>query len=256
MDFDKLSAMFPPEDILWRVGATTGDKKSGLALAYLDARHVMERLDSVCGPENWQCKYPIAAEKTCCEIGIKIADEWVWKGDGAGDTEVESAKGAFSDAFKRAGVKWGIGRYLYDMPNIWVKITARGRSQVIADDEYPRLQKAVAQMTSGKPVDIESGTPANSRDPRWTGPLKKTELQAKCREIVGEITSCSDYNQLVAYQNSKEVNDVIIQLEKDMVEWLDHTPDEDGKDYWGIKQHLEMMGAQLINATESNNGEM
>jgi hypothetical protein len=80
----------------------------------------MNRLDDVCGAAGWQCEYPHAGGKTICSIGIKIDGEWVWKADGAGDTDVEAEKGAISDAFKRAAVKWGIGRYLYDLDAPWV----------------------------------------------------------------------------------------------------------------------------------------
>ena len=38
---------------------------------------------------------------------------WVTKSDGAEDSTIEAVKGAYSDSFKRAAVKWGIARYLY-----------------------------------------------------------------------------------------------------------------------------------------------
>ena len=79
---------------------------------------VMKRLDDVMGLE-WQCRYPFEG---CCEIGLKIDGEWVWRSNGAGETQVEAEKGQYSDAFKRAAVLWGIGRYLYYLPNVWVPI--------------------------------------------------------------------------------------------------------------------------------------
>lgn len=99
----------------------------------------MQRLDDVCGPAGWQCRYPHANGKTVCEIGIKVDGEWLWKADGAGDTDYEAEKGAMSDAFKRAAVRWGIGRYLYDLGNIWVGIKAQGKSYAIEDGEYKKL---------------------------------------------------------------------------------------------------------------------
>ena len=48
--FDKLAEPFPPDAISWRVGSTTQDKSKGMALAFIDARDVMDRLDLVCGP--------------------------------------------------------------------------------------------------------------------------------------------------------------------------------------------------------------
>lgn len=145
MKFSELSAPFPVDEIEWRVGSTNKEKTKGMALAYIDARAVMERLDDVCGPANWQCRYPHANGKTCCEVGIKIDGEWVWKSDGAGDTDFEGIKGAFSDAFKRAAVRWGIGRYLYDLDAPWVEIEQRGRSYVIAAGEQKKLRQKLAQ---------------------------------------------------------------------------------------------------------------
>lgn len=145
----KLRDPFPADVISWRVGSTTKDKSKGMALAYIDARDVMQRLDDVCGPENWQNDYPHAASKTVCRIGIRINNEWVWKANGAGDTDIESEKGALSDAFKRAAVLWGIGQYLYDLDSPWVTLDTKtgtdGKVYVngIAKHEYTRLHKLV-----------------------------------------------------------------------------------------------------------------
>lgn len=138
-DLDALKAPFHPDEIDWRVGSTTGDKSKGMALAYIDARAVMDRLDASCGADKWQCRYPIANDKTCCEIGILVSDQWVWKSDGAGDTDFEGAKGAFSDAFKRAAVRWGIGRYLYNVKAPWVEIEPMGKSFKIKTSELAKL---------------------------------------------------------------------------------------------------------------------
>lgn len=118
-----LKEPFDPAVIHWRAGATNAKKlgvpvyqaTKGIALAYIDARDVMKRLDDVCG-DNWQVEYPFDG---CCRIGIKIDGEWIWRSNGAGETEVEGEKGRFSDAFKRAAVLWGVGRYLYYLPNVW-----------------------------------------------------------------------------------------------------------------------------------------
>ena len=133
--FDALKEPFDPKIISWRVGATSGDKKSGIALAYIDARDVMKRLDDVCGLE-WQDRYPFAG---CCEIGLKINGEWLWRSNGADETNVEGVKGQFSDAFKRAAVLWGIGRYLYYLPNVWVPLN--DKKAIIKPPELPAWAK-------------------------------------------------------------------------------------------------------------------
>jgi len=118
-----LSRPFPATQISWRVGATNKDKTKGIALAYLDARDVMTRLDEACGFQGWQCRYPLAdSGLLICEIGIKLGGEWLWRANGAGDTQVEAEKGKCSDAFKRAAVLWGVGRYLYDLPAPWCEL--------------------------------------------------------------------------------------------------------------------------------------
>lgn len=136
-DIDRsLKRPFPAKAISWRVGATNREKDKGIALAYIDARDVMRRLDDVFGI-NWQCRYSHAEGKTICEIGCLIDGQWVWRAGGAGDTDVEAEKGAISDAFKRAAVLWGIGRYLYELPNNWMPIKAYGKSYTL--ESHPQL---------------------------------------------------------------------------------------------------------------------
>jgi hypothetical protein len=137
-----LAAPFDPEIISWRVGSTTGDKKKGMALGYIDARDVMERLDTVVGPANWQDRYEFHGPRTVCYLSLRIDGEWITKADGAGDSDVESEKGAISDALKRAAVKWGIGRYLYDLSSPWVEIEGQGRSYRIKPSERAKLVAA------------------------------------------------------------------------------------------------------------------
>lgn len=139
-DFAALAAPFPPDRVSWRVGSTTQDKKRGMALAYIDARDVMDRLDEVCGPGGWSDRYEVHGSKTICYITI----DGVTKADGAGDTDVEAEKGSLSDAFKRAAVKWGIGRYLYDTESPWVEIDQHGRSYAIAKGEHQKLRALLA----------------------------------------------------------------------------------------------------------------
>lgn len=117
---EDLKKPFPKEKVSWRSQTMNKEGNRALALAYIDARDVMDRLDEVVGAEFWMDEYETTPERTMCRLSIKINDEWVSKTDGAGDTNVEAQKGSISDAFKRAAVKWGVGRYLYDMPAIWV----------------------------------------------------------------------------------------------------------------------------------------
>lgn len=131
--YRNLSRPFPPDVISWRVGSTNSDKSKGIALAYIDARDVMNRFDEVCGLD-WQCRYTHAEQKVICEIGILFSDGWRWRANGAGDTQIEAEKGAISDAFKRAAVMWGVGRYLYSLPTVWVDLRDK---RIVKPPELP-----------------------------------------------------------------------------------------------------------------------
>ena len=140
--YDALSAPFPVEMIEWRVGSTNKDKTKGMALAYIDARAVMDRLDTVCGPDGWQCNYSTVNGSAVCNLAVRMpSGDWLWKADGAGNTDFEAEKGALSDALKRAAVRWGIGRYLYDMKAPWVVIEQFGKSFKIPDAEMKKLDQ-------------------------------------------------------------------------------------------------------------------
>ena len=102
--YDELSAPFAADEIDWRIGSTNQDKTQGMALAYIDARAVMDRLDTVCGPNGWQCNYLFGSgSSVVCNLGIFMDGSWVWKADGAGATDVEGEKGALS--------VYGLGRF-------------------------------------------------------------------------------------------------------------------------------------------------
>ena len=102
-------------------------KETGLvALLYKTARTDMDILDDTYGAENWQCEYEEIKGNMYCKIGIwsEKRNQWIWKQDcgieSREDGEGNEKKGEASDAFKRAGFKWGIGRELYTSPFIWI----------------------------------------------------------------------------------------------------------------------------------------
>lgn len=173
----KLRAPFPPDRVSWRVGSTTKDKTKGMALAFIDARDVMERLDEVVGPENWQCHYPHANGKTVCRIEIKIGGEWVGKEDGAGDTDFEAEKGALSDAFKRAAVRWGVGRYLYDVDAPWVALEGEGKR--IVSSELPKLRALLTGRPAVAPDPSALAKPSGETKEEWQGWARSFMAAAK-----------------------------------------------------------------------------
>ncbi|MVP00383.1 hypothetical protein EDM21_12755 [Paenibacillus sp. N10] len=134
----RLQDPFLPEDIEWRVGATNADKSKGIALAYVTNRAIMSRLDAIFGPFGWRNEFrEWKGTSQLCGISILWNGEWITKWDGADDSQTEAVKGGLSDAMKRAGYQWGIGRYLYNLENQWAPIKQQGRSYVLA--QVPKL---------------------------------------------------------------------------------------------------------------------
>jgi len=122
--FDDLKKPFPSSEIRWRV-AQCGISSQGTpwaqVLAYIDARAAMDRLDDVVGQENWKNEFRQVDGYKMCRVSIHTGSEWVYKEDGAENTDIEAEKGGLSDAFKRACVHWGIARYLYRLPATWAE---------------------------------------------------------------------------------------------------------------------------------------
>lgn len=99
----------------WRVQSFSRWKPEASCVAYIDSRQVQDLLDEVVGSENWQDKYYEVKGNLFCSIGIRVKGLWRWKSDCGTESNVDKQKGEASDAFKRAAVKWGIGRFLYSM---------------------------------------------------------------------------------------------------------------------------------------------
>lgn len=178
--FNKLKAPFKKSQVSWRAQSLTRNKDKAMALAYIDARDVMNRLDDVCGPTGWQSEHmDLGGGKTGCRIGIYCEDkqQWIWKSDGAGDTAVEGEKGAISDALKRAAVNWGIGRYLYGIKATWVPCKT-----------YEKNGKQVFSEFSVNPWTI-------AKVP-WFGPLNKGQLTEAIDMLSGELHKCGSSEDL------------------------------------------------------------
>lgn len=125
-----LTAPFPADAVHWKPLAVRGNR--ALAAAYLDARAVMQRLDSVFGVGGWKDAYQlVAGGSVVCTLSLKIGDEWVEKSDVGSPSEQpddgDKLKAAFSDSLKRAACKCGIGRYLYKLPRQWVDYDSQSK---------------------------------------------------------------------------------------------------------------------------------
>ena len=150
---NKLRIPFPEEDIEWRIQqqGLSGGVPWALVLAYVTNRAIMDRLDDVVGPEHWTNDFTQSPNGgVLCTLGIRVygdgdLDSWVYKTDGADNTDIEKVKGGLSNSMKRAGVQWGIGRYLYKLPTTFATFGATGRKTRIEGSVYkwnpPKLEE-------------------------------------------------------------------------------------------------------------------
>lgn len=143
-----------------KTGAAITKDGQPVTLDYVTARFVQDRLDSTVGPARWQSTFEsLATGAVRCGIGILVQrnDEaqWVWKWDVGVPSLIEADKGAHSDAFKRAGVQWGIARDLYDERDATEDTPAATYA-----DAPPR--RTIAQQVAGEdeaPVGSGEGEP-------------------------------------------------------------------------------------------------
>lgn len=139
MDLKQLQQEIPCK---WRVQSFSKNKPLAQCVAYIDARQVADLLDEVVSPENWQVDYKEVGGLLLAGIGIKNEGEWIWKWDTGSESNIEKAKGHISDAFKRAGVQWGIGRFLYSKDIKFVKaneIKTQNNFPYVVDDNGQRV---------------------------------------------------------------------------------------------------------------------
>src|SRR5947209_80980 len=128
-----LSEPFGVTEVKFKPAVVTGNR--ALALAYVDARVVQDRLDDVLGVGGWQDDYECLADgSVVCRLRLRLGQEWITKVDVGGPSEQpdggDRLKAAFSDALKRAAVKFGIGRYLYRLSSQWVDYDPQRRQFV------------------------------------------------------------------------------------------------------------------------------
>ena len=212
MDLTNLAAEFPRDAIHWRPQGKPLSKDGRapvcMALAYIDPRDVMDRLDDVSGPDRWQTEFIETPKgRVICRIGILTDNGWVWKGDGAGDTDVEGEKGGISDALKRAAVSWGIGRYLYRLDSVWAEceVGSNGQWRKWAQDPWSkvRAQKAPAKMDAGIGKQQTPMTPQAAQF-RLMACQTLDELQAAFRDLNANHRETARHPEVIAAKDVRK----------------------------------------------------
>ena len=226
IDFSKLKEPFEANDIEWRL-QSCGEKNSkfwGKALAYVTNRAIQNRLDEVCGPENWKNEFVTGPNGgILCGISIKCNGEWVTKWDGAENTQIEAVKGGLSDSMKRSAVQWGLGRYLYNLDEGWAEINENGKyTGCTKDKKYfkwnppklpewalPKIKKAVStesnrpKQNSVDTEDSELNRLANTVEDFISKGLLSNGFAERAREHIAN-KNIKGLKDVIAYVNDQQ----------------------------------------------------
>jgi hypothetical protein len=165
-----LAAPFDPTEVRFKPAVVSGNR--AMALAYVDARVIQDRLDEVLGVEGWQDDYECREDgAVVCRLRLRLGQEWVTKVDVGGPSEQpdggDRLKAAFSDALKRAAVKFGIGRYLYRLPTQWVDY----------DPQRRQFAKVPTLPAFALPAKDPQATPRTPVQPKPKPPAKPAPAQ-------------------------------------------------------------------------------
>lgn len=112
--------MIKPEQIRWRV---VRDLRNGLGqvVGYISGRDCMVELDAL--DKEWSVEHtPIFQEGKLAIVHTALTVHGITRTDVGVPSSQDKEKGAYSDGLKRAAVAHGIGRELYDLPQVFVPL--------------------------------------------------------------------------------------------------------------------------------------
>lgn len=118
----RLQEPFEPQYVDFLPQSISGSRC--LAIAYVDARAVMDRLDDVFGVGGWTARYEPGPDTVLCRLRVKVpGGDWIEHEDVGSYSDQKDrgdrTKAGYSDALKRAAVHLGVGRYLYSLGGDW-----------------------------------------------------------------------------------------------------------------------------------------
>jgi hypothetical protein len=187
--FTQLAEPFDPNEIKWRVTHTTRDGSRGAVVAYADPRAYTDRLNQLFTPTGWTRTYEVS---TISAVTRMKKDKLIQTGKvlvtctltitglgchaGSGEDwadEPNAMTTAEAQAFKRAASCYGLGRYLYNLAEMWVPLNEQRQPF-----EFPSLPQWALPKT-GAPVKNHPASgphPAAVQrgpiDPRITGKIE------------------------------------------------------------------------------------
>jgi hypothetical protein len=197
----ELSEPFNAYTVEFRAGAVSYDKKSAMALAYVDPREYQFRLDEVVGSGYWNVQYrQIGDAGIVCTLQITGTDD---NGnpiqamrEEVGEFEANDRSrwpNASSQSFKRACSSFGLGRYLYGLKQKYFPIKEMGENTY--NPRFLDVEQIRSELLGGQHI-----TPENRRrtEERVIQLMSQTYNQEKFIMPSVAITEMN-YDELVQY---------------------------------------------------------
>lgn len=146
-DLEVLKSAFPKDRLGVKVQSFSKDRTKAMLVLYLQHTDVQDRLEEV--DPAWSCE--IMSEERSGDT-VYVRSRLTLKGISRENVgEGNDPKTAYSDAIKRCAMLFGVGRYLYDSPTVWVPYDDsrdRFRQWTVEDFEGAQRPQAAGLTTS------------------------------------------------------------------------------------------------------------
>ena len=169
---NKLSVPFYSHLVEWKPQAVSADKQRALAAAYVDMREYEDRLDQVFPQWASSVQYLVTDAKVAAIVSLTV--------DGVTRVNVGEAPlddpnaftSAYAQGFKRACSDFGLGRYLYRLPQVWCDYDEKRRT-ITGAPELPNWarhpEERAQQSAPAAPAQQPAPTPADAETSEGEG---------------------------------------------------------------------------------------
>lgn len=232
----ELRKPFHPSHVTWKPGMLSKDQGKALALAYADLRAYQNRLDEVCGMD-WSVTYTPWGERIVCHLTIQGVTR---SSSGEPDSQSERSEiagtAAEAQAFKRACAMFGLGRYLYNLPSVWVEYDlntkhftekAKAKLESIIVQHYRRTVKETNEESDqGRSLTVQT---------------LSAERTDEMKEAMTEASEATEH-----VQNSAEAqHEASATLDETLNDVLSERPSPEGTVLEPLRQQFDQLGQEL-----------
>jgi hypothetical protein len=228
--FAQLTEPFDPSEIKWRVTHTTRDGSRGAVIAFADPRAYSDRLNQVFTPSGWTRTYEvntvssvtrmkkdklIQTGKVLVTCTVTIAGLGTHADSGEEWADEENAMtSAQAQAFKRACICFGLGRYLYNFAEMWVPLNQHRQPLHFPTLPQWALPKSIATAgnnnsgTGRRPAGMQRG-PIDQKTTAKIEGFRRILGQPIYGEILWRIAQARRANAIPNAQLQSEVSDAM-----------------------------------------------